>query len=468
MSARPLPPRPNLEQYKKKAKELLKDWKSRGEKRTLADAQFAIAREHGFESWPKFAKQIKVLNGGTDIATVWRSAEAAVVAGDAETLERLLREHEKLLRTRKLQSTWLGGLTPQYSAGDARAIIASNHFFKDWNEFAAFSKALKNKKSAVQEFEQAVDAIVAGDTPVLKRALSNNPALIRARSTRTHHSTLLHYVGANGVEGFRQRTPKNAVEIAEILIKAGAEVDAPADMYGGGSTTLGLVATSVHPKVAGVQEALMETLLRHGARIDALGSGHAQSLVNGCLANGRQEASEFLASRGAPLDLEGAAGVGRIDVVKTFFNADGTLKKTATVAQLKDGFTWACEYGRTDVIEYLLGHGVSAGEVLPRPHRQTGLHWAAHGGHVDAVKALLKRRPPLEVRDAVFNATPLSWALHGGWREEKNPVRREGYYEVIALLVAAGAQPDEEWLKGEVAAANPRMVAAVTGKKWKG
>ena len=80
----------------------------------------------------------------------------------------------------------------------------------------------------------------------------------------------------------------------------------------------------------------------------------------------------------------------------------------------------------------------------------------------------MKRRPPLEVRDASFNATPLSWALHGGWREEKDPVRREGYYEVVALLVAAGAQPDEEWLKGEVAAANPRMVAAVTGKKWKG
>jgi hypothetical protein len=119
-------------------------------------------------------------------------------------------------------------------------------------------------------------------------------------------------------------------------------------------------------------------LLAHGARIDARGAGNGHALVNGCLANGRPEAAEYLAGRGAPLDLEGAAGVGRLDLVKSFFNPDGTLKPPATIAQLKDGFTWACEYGRTDVVEYLLDHGVDASEVLPRPHKQTGLHWAVN------------------------------------------------------------------------------------------
>jgi hypothetical protein len=63
----------------------------------------------------------------------------------------------------------------------------------------------------------------------------------------------LHYVAANGVEGYRQKTPKNAVKVAEILLNAGAEVGADFD-YGSlrrayperaGSTPLGLVATSV-------------------------------------------------------------------------------------------------------------------------------------------------------------------------------------------------------------------------------
>jgi hypothetical protein len=46
--------------------------------------------------------------------------------------------------------------------------------------------------------------------PTLERLLHAHPDLIRARSTRTHYSTLLRYVGANGVAGFRERTPQNA------------------------------------------------------------------------------------------------------------------------------------------------------------------------------------------------------------------------------------------------------------------
>ena len=68
---------------------------------------------------------------------------------------------------------------------------------------------------------------------------------MRQQSRRRHHARLLHYVGANGVEGFRQRTPANIVRIAEALIDAGADIDAEADMYGGGSRTLMLVATSI-------------------------------------------------------------------------------------------------------------------------------------------------------------------------------------------------------------------------------
>jgi len=165
----------------------------------------------------------------------------------------------------------------------------------------------------------------------------------------------------------------------------------------------------------GLQEPLIDVLLAHGARIDAQGAGNAHARVNGCLANGRPDAAEYLASRGAPLDLESASGVGRLDLVQSFFNPYGSLKSPATTVQLKDGFTWACEYGRTDVVEYLLDRGVDAGEVLPRPHKQTGLRWAAHAGHLDTVKTLLKRRPRVDLRDASFGATPLGWALHGCW-----------------------------------------------------
>ena len=82
MDIKALPAHPNLEQYKKQAKELFKVctsgdpegvWRMKRHNPRLAklsgrefrnvslrlvDAQLAIAREHGFESWPKFAKHI--------------------------------------------------------------------------------------------------------------------------------------------------------------------------------------------------------------------------------------------------------------------------------------------------------------------------------------------------------------------------------------------------------------------------
>jgi hypothetical protein len=177
---------------------------------------------------------------------IWKAAEQAVVDGDAAALGALLREHGEMLRAGPVQSTWWGGLAPNYSQADARAIIAREHHFESWDQFAAHADTLKDRSSPAAQFEAAVDAVITGDVPALERLFRANADLVRARSTRTHHSTLLHYVGANGVEGFRQRTPKNAVQVAAVLLDAGADIDAIADMYGG-SNTLGLVATSIHP-----------------------------------------------------------------------------------------------------------------------------------------------------------------------------------------------------------------------------
>ena len=125
------------------------------------------------------------------MAAVWKSAADAVVAGDAPTLERLLLEHPQLFRTRRPPSTWSGGLTPDYSAGDARSIIVHNHDFESWDQFAEHARARKGNTSEVAQFERAVDAIVAGDAVTLERVLRDNPDLIRARSVRRHRSTLL-------------------------------------------------------------------------------------------------------------------------------------------------------------------------------------------------------------------------------------------------------------------------------------
>lgn len=194
----------------------------------------------------------------------------------------------------------------------AQFFIARAHGFASWPKFARHIEQLRHAGSSDSKFEQAADAIVSGDIATLRRLLDERPELIRQRSSRDHRSTLLHYVSANGIEDFRQRTPPNIVEITQLLLDAGAEVNAESDAYGGHSMTLGLAATSVHPETAGVQIALMELLLARGAAIERV-PGEA---VSGCLANGRPLAAEFLAERGAYLDFENAAGVGRLDRVK--------------------------------------------------------------------------------------------------------------------------------------------------------
>jgi len=458
MAARSLPTRPNLEQYKKQAKDLVKAWKAGGPdaiarirahhdraRMTLTDAQFVIAREHGFDSWPTFAAHLHSLTPEGSPREIWRRAERAIVDGDEPSLEALLREHGDLLRTGPVVSSWLGGLAPDYRDGDARVIIAKEHFVESWEQFARLAAAMKDPASAISWFETAVDAVIAGDEGTLERQLRADPELIRARSTRTHHSTLLHYVGANGVEGFRQRTPKNAVRIAEILLDAGADIDATADMYGGGQTTLGLVATSIHPANAGVQEDLMTVLLARGASVGGTTGIDAWSrLISACHANGRPQAAEFLAERAPGLDLEAAAGVGRLDVVRGFFTADGELRDTSTAKQMTDGFAWACEYGRTPVVAFLIQRGVDVGTKL-RNHGQTGLHWAAFGGYPDTVRILLNARSPVNEKDPEFDGTPLGWALYA-WGGGGPRPGSELYYDVVAQLVAAGATVDPQWL----------------------
>src|SRR5262249_36147198 len=163
-----------------------------------------------------------------------------------------------------------------------------------------------------------------------------------------------------------------------------------------------------------------------------------------------------------------AAGTGRLDVVKRFFKKDGGLKANATRAQLESGLTWACAYGRTRVVAFLLERGVGVGA---RPHGETGLHWAAYGGHAQVVKLLLKRSAPLDGKDERHGGTPLGWALYG-WCNRPPEANRAGYYEVVARLVAAGAAVDEEWLAdpnretpfGERLRADGRMRGALGGK----
>jgi ankyrin repeat protein len=446
--ALPLPPRPNLEQYKKRAKDLHKICKS-GDR----DALRAWVTE-----WVESLVKLYDLD-----ITLPRTGHRAYTP--AEIRYRIDRTVDRITK----HTSAINSPSPtSCTLAKAQFALAREHGFASWPKFTKHLEAIARANSPISKFEAAVDAIVSGDLATLKKLLSENPKLARARSTRDHHSTLLHYVSANGIEDFRQKTPKSIVEITKQLLKAGVDVNAESDAYGGRSTTLGLTATSCHPEAAGVQLPLMDLLIEHGAIIDGPDGGSA---VNGCLHNGRGEAAEHFASRGARLDLEGAAGVGRLDIVKSFFRADGSLKPPATQQQMHAGFAWACEFGRTAVVEFLLQKGMKVGAKLTQDGEETGLHWAAYEGHAEIVRLLLDRGAPVDAKDKVHDGTPLGWALYA-WGSSPDKAQHRGYYEVVALLACAGAKVDPQWYEDDEdrkrAAASmrsdPRMLAALRGE----
>jgi ankyrin repeat protein len=422
--ALPLPPRPNLEQYKKLAKDLLKashspdptalhTWCARWIKKISAEGiaaeRFVIPSE-GAMSQSDTAPQSRACP---------EPAEGDLVFGfdTADQLENFARE--KLSESATLSA--------------AQFVIARAQGFESWPKLAKHIEAVARSNSPVNDFEQAADAIVTGAVARLEKMLHEHPDLIRATSTRRHQATLLHYVSANGIEDYRQQTPNNIVAIANLLLEAGAEVNGVADVYGG-STTLALVATSIHPERAGVQETLLQLLLDHGATIDPADSP-AGPLINICLANGRVQSAEFLATRGATLDLEGAAGLGRLDVVKSFFDESGALRPSATQMQMERAFLWAAEYGRNPVVDFLLQRGVPL--ETQANTGQTALHWAVIGGHIDTIKLLLERGASLEAKNA-HGGTPLGQALwsatHG------NP--KIDYAQITDLLRSHGAKEE--------------------------
>lgn len=106
MPEKQLPARPDLEQYKKQAKELARACRTNNaEARArlavhhprgaaapavkLSDAQLVIAREHGFESWPRFAAHIEQMRIAAAIADLADPVDAflraALVPRDGRT-----------------------------------------------------------------------------------------------------------------------------------------------------------------------------------------------------------------------------------------------------------------------------------------------------------------------------------------------------------------------------------------------
>jgi ankyrin repeat protein len=345
---------------------------------------------------------------------------AAHVTGDAEALRVFHTKHPRFLDT---EYKWLPKPIADseireaaLNIDDARLAVARWYDFRDWAALADFSAAVAGD-ALVRNFESAVEAVVDGDLAGLKSLLVLDPELVRARSTRIthfdppiHRCALLHYIGANGVEGFRQRTPPEAVAIARLLLEAGADPNATASLYGGECTTMSLLVSSCHPAQAGLQVALVDVLVDFGASVEALGEGNWRSPIQTALVFGCTDAAEALVRRGAKVnDLPVVVGLGRL--------ADAERLLSAASAESRHmAMMLAAQLGRVEGVRVLLDAGEDPNRYNPKDGHAhtTPLHQAAMAGHEEVVRLLVERGALLGQKDKIYHSTPLGWAVHGG------------------------------------------------------
>src|SRR5262249_34668097 len=191
MDAKELPARPSLEQYKKQAKELVKKQKTgdseiagrirqhhprlqklsgsqfRNAKVTLADAQLVIAREHGFQSWVKFAQHIAAFAHARAAAAVEDPPaafiRAAVWHGSLERAEAILAAHPALANSSIYTAAILGdeaGVRRLLDLDTANATAKGGPLGWDALTYLSFSKYLRLKKERSEGFLRAAKALL--------------------------------------------------------------------------------------------------------------------------------------------------------------------------------------------------------------------------------------------------------------------------------------------------------------------
>jgi ankyrin repeat protein len=450
-----LPTSPSLEQLRRRAKDLLRELKMGDagaisrlgahhphppDAPRLADAQLVLAREHGFPSWPRLRAYVeRVQAHGPDLQHAYRED---VDYHDGRATGLLASAQDATPAAVAAFRRWGAPLSP---AG-ARLVVAREHGFASW---AALRGHVRSLAASGEPFACAYRAVEARDVAALGSELDRFPRLVAAR-------------GTNGNDLLGMATATGDERLVALLLERGADPGS-ANAHGW---------TALHQAAYGGRVDLAQMLLEAGAPLDVSARGDGGTPLVVALFWGHQVPLELVQAWGVhPRNLRVAAGLGLVDLIAELVGSDGRPTPEAGAGRgfyrphggfpawrpsddprevLDEAVAWAARADRAEAVEALVARGAdpdadvyrgtplawaaSCGRVrtirvllasgadpdglttFGGPDHGQGarpLHLAAEGGRLEAIEALLDAGADPGARDARHGGTPADWAAHG-------------------------------------------------------
>ena len=404
---RALPDSPNLEWLRKQAKRRLESIRADDPAATLAQAQFAIAREYGFTSW-------RALKAHLDGLGVDGQLIAAARAGDVDVLTRLLDAHPQRVQLRDRPYEWtllhhaaFAGRLSAVALLVARGLDVNGRERGD-NTYPIHWAAVAGHRPVVTWLaDHGADIVGYGDDHLYEvigwatcfdACHCDVAALLVQRGARHHIFSALaceladevRAIVAANPDALQQRSSrneefrlplhfavlKNLPDMVELLLDLGAD---PRGVDGSGFPVV------VYATAPDVDAAILHLLVKRGGTHDLLTA----------LAAGDWTAAERFRT-----EIGHEAGVA----------GNGALHLMA-------------RRGNLAAVNWLLERGADPnGRWNHWDASVTALHMAAAFGHVDVVRRLLAAGADPRIHDSKHDGDALGWAQH---------FRRE---EVLAVL----------------------------------
>ena len=388
-----MPSQLNLEQLRKQARERLREHRAAGRERKLADVQFELARELGFASWPKLKAYVERLSleqpFRTDLDYYEGRASGIASVNDV-------------------------------SVAEARRDLAARHGFTSWGRLRRHVQAMGAGQEPPTPFVLAYRAVESNDRRALADLLDRFPELVAQRGT--NGNDLLGMAGD--------------LAIVSLLLERGADPNRGND-YGW---------TKLHSAGDGNGVELAKLLLAAGARTDRAARGEGGTPLVAALFWGHREVAELLGRE--PRNLRVAAGLGDLELIgelagtpqagahRGYYRPHGGFPAWRPTDDpqevLDEALVWAAKSGRVDAIRLLAELGA---RVDADVYRGTPLIWAAANGRVDAIDTLIELGAEPNQRGTFGGPS------HGQGVTAIHLAAQSGQRAAVTALLDAGADP---------------------------